>query len=657
MPDALLLDSPRITRAVHFHRPRPPLADLAMDKLKIRGGTPLGGEVTISGAKNAALPILAASLLTPDEFIVDNVPQLQDVATTLKLLRQMGVAAERDGATVRLKADAVTHTEAPYDMVKTMRASILVLGPLVARFGTARVSLPGGCAIGARPVDQHIKGLEALGATIRIEGGFVVAEAKRLRGTRIVTDMVTVTGTENLMMAAVLAEGVTVIENAAREPEVVDLADALNAMGARVSGAGTSAIAIEGVERLHGARHRVMPDRIETGTFLTAVAAAGGEAALRGVAPHTLDAVLDKLQEAGVELRGGRRPAAGADVRSSARGEPAHGAVPGVPHRHAGAVHGARLRGGRRRPDHRDDLREPLHARVGTAAARREHRDRGQHGDRAGRAQADRRSGDGHRPAGLRLPRGGGAGGRRRNRGRSHLPSRPGLRKDGNQARRARSAGRKGQVITLALSKGRIFDETRPLLAAAGIAPLEDPETSRKLIIGTTNPDLRIVVVRASDVPTYVQYGAADFGVAGKDVLMEHGGAGLYQPVDLNIARCRLCVAVPAGFDYANAVRRGARLRVATKYVQTAREHFAAKGVHVDVIKLYGSMELAPLAGLADVIVDLVSSGGTLKANNLVEVEEIAPISSRLIVNQSSMKLKREALMPIIERIQQAVRA
>ena len=239
MPDALLLDSPRITRAVHFHRPRPPVAGLAMDKLKIRGGRPLGGEVTISGAKNAALPILAASLLTPDEFIVDNVPQLQDVATTLKLLRQMGVAAERDGATVRLKADAVTHTEAPYEMVKTMRASILVLGPLVARFGTARVSLPGGCAIGARPVDQHIKGLEALGATIRIEGGFVVAEAKRLKGTRIVTDMVTVTGTENLMMAAVLAEGETVIENAAREPEVVDLADALNAMGARISGAGT----------------------------------------------------------------------------------------------------------------------------------------------------------------------------------------------------------------------------------------------------------------------------------------------------------------------------------------------------------------------------------------------------------------------------------
>jgi len=215
-------------------------------------------------------------------------------------------------------------------------------------------------------------------------------------------------------------------------------------------------------------------------------------------------------------------------------------------------------------------------------------------------------------------------------------------------------------MITLALSKGRIFDESRPLLAAAGIAPLEDPETSRKLIIGTQDPHLRLVVVRASDVPTYVQYGAAELGVAGKDVLMEHsahwGDRGLYQPIDLGIARCRLCVAVPAGFDYANAVRRGARLRVATKYVQAAREHFAAKGVHVDLIKLYGSMELAPLAGLADAIVDLVSSGGTLKANNLVEVEEVAAISSRLIVNQSALKTRRGELAPLIERIEAASR-
>lgn len=210
-------------------------------------------------------------------------------------------------------------------------------------------------------------------------------------------------------------------------------------------------------------------------------------------------------------------------------------------------------------------------------------------------------------------------------------------------------------MITLALSKGRIYDETLPLLAAAGIMPAEDPEASRRLIIGTSRPDLRIVLVRASDVPTYVQHGAADLGVAGQDVLMEHGGDGLYLPVDLGIARCRLCVAVPEGFDYAASVRRGARLRVATKYVYTAREHFAAKGVHVDLIKLYGSMELAPLAGLADAIVDLVSSGGTLRANRLVEVEQIASISSRLIVNRASLKLKRESLRPLIERIESAV--
>jgi ATP phosphoribosyltransferase len=210
--------------------------------------------------------------------------------------------------------------------------------------------------------------------------------------------------------------------------------------------------------------------------------------------------------------------------------------------------------------------------------------------------------------------------------------------------------------ITLALSKGRIFEETLPLLAAADITPSENPESSRKLIIGTNRPDVRVVIVRASDVPTYVQYGAADLGIAGKDVLLEHGGAGLYQPLDLKIAKCRMCVAAPAGFDYAAAVRRGARLRVATKYINTAREHFAAKGVHVDLIKLYGSMELAPLAGLAEAIVDLVSSGGTLKANNLVEVEDIMPISSRLVVNQAALKLKREMLQPVIDAFAGAVK-
>ncbi|AOF83586.1 ATP phosphoribosyltransferase [Methyloversatilis sp. RAC08] len=211
------------------------------------------------------------------------------------------------------------------------------------------------------------------------------------------------------------------------------------------------------------------------------------------------------------------------------------------------------------------------------------------------------------------------------------------------------------QGITLALSKGRIFEETLPLLAAAGIEPTDDPETSRKLIIGTNRPDVRLVIVRASDTPTYVQYGAADIGIAGKDVLLEHGGAGLYQPIDLKIACCRLSVATQAGFDYEQAVRRGARLKVATKYVHTAREHFAAKGVHVDLIKLYGSMELAPLVGLADAIVDLVSSGGTLRANNLVEVEHIMDISSRLIINQASLKVKHDALSPILEAIAGAV--
>jgi ATP phosphoribosyltransferase len=213
------------------------------------------------------------------------------------------------------------------------------------------------------------------------------------------------------------------------------------------------------------------------------------------------------------------------------------------------------------------------------------------------------------------------------------------------------------QQLTLALSKGRIFDETLPLLRAAGITVTEDPETSRKLILGTNDPNVRVIIVRASDVPTYVQYGAADFGVAGKDVLLEHGGAGLYQPIDLNIAKCRMSVAVPAGFDYASAVRQGARLRVATKYVEVARQHFAAKGVHVDLIKLYGSMELAPLVGLSDAIVDLVSTGSTLRANHLQEVEHIMDISSRLVVNQAALKLKRERLQPILEAFDKASKA
>jgi len=276
-----------------------------MDKLVIVGGQKLAGEVAVSGAKNAALPILCAGLLSAEPVHLDNVPDLQDVRTTLKLLGQMGVRTEQSGARVQLDAANVTNLVAPYELVKTMRASILVLGPLVARFGEAKVSLPGGCAIGARPVDQHIKGLQAMGAEINIEHGFIEARAKRLKGARIVTDMITVTGTENLLMAAVLADGETVIENAAREPEVGDLAHLLVAMGAKIDGIGTDRLVIQGVDKLHGAKHTVIPDRIEAGTFLCAVAAAGGELMLRNTRLRILDAVTDKLREAGVTIEEG----------------------------------------------------------------------------------------------------------------------------------------------------------------------------------------------------------------------------------------------------------------------------------------------------------------------------------------------------------------
>lgn len=274
-----------------------------MDKLCIVGGRTLQGEVRISGAKNAALPILCASLLTAEPLTLHNVPFLNDIGTTLRLLKQHGVHSERsDDHTVILRAHDITSLEAPYDLVKTMRASILVLGPLLARFGQARVSLPGGCAIGQRPVDQHIMGLRALGADIQIEHGYVVARATRLKGAVIRTDMVTVTGTENLMMAATLAQGTTVLENAAREPEVVDLAELLIKMGAKISGHGTDRIVIHGVDSLTGAQHNVVPDRIEAGSFLCAVAATGGDITLTHAAPHTMGAILSKLKQAGLTI-------------------------------------------------------------------------------------------------------------------------------------------------------------------------------------------------------------------------------------------------------------------------------------------------------------------------------------------------------------------
>jgi len=277
-----------------------------MDKLQVAGGLPLDGEVRVSGAKNAALPILAATLLASEPVAIGNVPHLQDVTTMIELLGRMGATVTVDERmNIEVDASTLRQPVAPYDLVKTMRASILVLGPLLARFGEADVSLPGGCAIGARPVNIHVAGLQAMGAEISIENGYIRARASRLRGARLVLDTVTVTGTENLMMAATLADGRTVIENAAREPEVVDLADCLNALGAKVRGAGTDTIVIDGVERLHGGSHRVLPDRIEAGTYLVAGAITSGRVHLKQVAPEHLDAVLAKLREAGATVTSG----------------------------------------------------------------------------------------------------------------------------------------------------------------------------------------------------------------------------------------------------------------------------------------------------------------------------------------------------------------
>jgi UDP-N-acetylglucosamine 1-carboxyvinyltransferase len=276
-----------------------------MDKLQIVGGKRLNGDITISGAKNAALPILCAGLLTAGDLELSNVPHLHDVKTMLKLLAQTGLTVNQDGETVTLNGGAIDTLEAPYELVKTMRASILVLGPLLARFGQAKVSLPGGCAIGSRPVDQHIKGLEALGAEITIEGGYIYARCRKLKGARIRTEMITVTGTENLLMAATLADGETVLENAAQEPEVTDLANLLVAMGAKIEGIGSGRLVIQGVPSLHGAKHSVISDRIEAGTFLCALAATGGDIVIRNTRTDIFDVALDKLREIGVAMEVG----------------------------------------------------------------------------------------------------------------------------------------------------------------------------------------------------------------------------------------------------------------------------------------------------------------------------------------------------------------
>ena len=288
-----------------------------MDKLQIVGGNRLQGDIPVSGAKNAALPILCAGLLTAGDLHLSNVPRLHDVRTMLKLLEKTGLKIEQDDEKVTMNGSAIDSLEAPYDLVKTMRASILMLGPLLARFGEAKVSLPGGCAIGSRPVDQHIKGLRAMGAEITIEGGYIHAKAKKLKGARILTDMITVTGTENLLMAATLAEGETVLENAAREPEVTDLANLLVAMGAKIEGIGTDRLVIQGVDELHGASHSVISDRIEAATFLCAVAATGGDIQLTNTRTDIFDVALDKLREMGLHLSVGEN-----SIRAKMDGRP-----------------------------------------------------------------------------------------------------------------------------------------------------------------------------------------------------------------------------------------------------------------------------------------------------------------------------------------------
>ncbi len=341
-----------------------------MDKLQIKGGVPLEGDVKISGSKNATLPILAGALLASEPVTVRNVPHLKDVTTTLQLLARMGATVtvdERSG--IEVDGSTLKDTTAPYELVKTMRASILVLGPLVARFGKADVSLPGGCAIGARPVNIHVAGLQAMGADISIESGYIRARAGRLKGARLVLDTVTVTGTENLMMAATLADGETVIENAAREPEVVDLANFLIAMGAKIQGAGTDKIVVQGVEKLHGTQYEVLPDRIEGGTYLLAGAITRGHVRIKNTRPDHLDAVIGKLIEAGakvgtgenwieVDMRG-KRPKA-VDVRTAP--------YPAFPTGHAGAICCAQYCGGWRGHGDRDDLRKPVHAHARDAS-------------------------------------------------------------------------------------------------------------------------------------------------------------------------------------------------------------------------------------------------------------------------------------------------
>ena len=400
-----------------------------MDKFVIIGGAALRGEIPTNGSKNSALPALAAGLLTDEAVTLHRVPRVRDIRTMERLLVDIGTTVDVEGETVRMRTERILSPEAPYELVKTMRASSLVLGPLVARSGRARVSLPGGCAIGARPINLHIFGLEQLGATINQAHGYIEAVAPDgLRGATVNFDRITVTGTEDLMMAAVLAKGETVLRNAAREPEVVDLADLLVKMGASIEGAGTSTIRIQGVERLGGAEHTIIADRIEAGTFLVAGAITGGDLTVTRCNPEHLGALVSKLQQCGLEVtqpddtslrvRGNR---------TAAQCRYDHGRVSRLRHRSAGAVHGVDDAGGGDRDRRRDDLREPLHARAGTGAHGRQYPARRQTGDHRRTARVDRRRRDRERSARQRVAGAGRPGGERRDRDRSRVPHRPGL--------------------------------------------------------------------------------------------------------------------------------------------------------------------------------------------------------------------------------------
>ena len=387
-----------------------------MDKFVIRGGNPLLGTIRVSGSKNSALPSMAAALLTEDEVVLENIPQVRDIETERKLLTAMGAEVElgygRAQHRTTISCRTITDPTASYEIVKTMRASSLVLGPLVARMGVARVSMPGGCAIGARPIDLHTRGLEMLGAKISYEHGYIEARAERLKGAHIVFDKITVTGTEDLLMAATLAEGETVMENCAREPEVTDLAALLTAMGAQIHGAGTSTIRVKGVDKLHGARHRIHPDRIEASTFLVAGAITGGDLCVAHCNPEHLTAVMGKLRECGARVEVIARDQI--RVRSDGAlqgGGYFDGGVSGISHGHAGAVHGAGDAGGRDVDGKGKYLRKPVHARAGAGADGREHprgRARG-HGARADSAVGC--GGDVLGPAGVGIAGAGGAGG------------------------------------------------------------------------------------------------------------------------------------------------------------------------------------------------------------------------------------------------------